>query len=142
MRACVRVCVCVRECVCVRAYACVRACVRTCVLYIFVLKVVGVFGGLAPVFRLVPHIPADHVPIPTPASWCRYWAGSVCSTGGDTGVTSGDTGVTSDDTGVTSGDTGVTSGDRCFRCSCYSCYSGARQKQKYDYLNEMHKTRN
>ena len=111
-----------------REYACVRACVRTCVLYIFVLKVVGVFGGLAPVFRVVPHIPADHVPIPTPASWCRYWAGSVCSTG--------------DDTGVTSGDTGVTSGDRCFRCSCYSCYSGARQKQKYDYLNEMHKTRN
>ena len=111
MCVCVCVCVCVCACLCVRACvcvcvcecACVRACVRAYVLYIFVLKVVGVLGGLAPIFQVVPHITADHVPIPTLPSCCRYWAASGCCRIG--------------------GDSGGNSGDSCFRCSCYS---GAR----------------
>ena len=95
---CECVCVCARVCVCVRA--CVRACMRAGVLYIFVLKVVGEVGGLALIFRVVPHIPEDHVPIPTHASCCRLWAATGCCTIGC--------------------DSDGNSADSCFRCSSYS----------------------
>ena len=86
---------------------------RACVLDIFVLKVAGELGGLAPIFRVVPHIPADHVPIPIHASCCRLWAATGCCTIGC--------------------DSDGNSGDNCFRCSSYS---RARQKHKHHYLNE------
>ena len=54
-------CVCVYECVwvCVGVCGwvggcvCVRACRRAGILYIFVIKVVGVLGEMAPIFRAV-----------------------------------------------------------------------------------------
>ena len=125
MCVCVFVCVYICLCMCVRAGGraggreCVRVCVRACVLYIFVLKMVGELGGMALIFRAVPDIPGHHVPIPTHASCCRFCAASGCC--------------------IIGCDSGGNSADSCFRCSCYS---GARQRHKHHYLNEMHKTRN